>query len=460
MNNYGKVTIMMFVAILFLMNGVKAQNPIIQTNYTADPAPVVINNTLFLYVGQDEDSTANDSPGSYLMRCYRLYTTTDMVNWTDCGAPLRTSYFEWSAGDASAAECIERNGKYYWYVSTLNKYSPGVSVGVAVADSPYGPFEDALGHALVTNDMTKFADHAWDDLDPTVFIDDNGQAYLFWGNGACYWAKLNKDMISIDGEIHALDVFDKSAFGASFTEAPWVYKRNGKYYLIYASGFPESIHYTISSSPKGPWRHKGEILPFDKNSATIHPGIVDYKGNSYFFYHNAALPGGHDKRRSVCVEQFEYNEDGTIPTMVATEGIVQGVEKLNPYIKTEAETIAWAEGVKTAECKDVGVYVTSVHNGDYIKVRDVDFGEKGAEGFTASVASRYYGGTIELRIGGVEGELIGELNVPYTGEWYNWQLEYTEVENVKGVHDLYFVFMGGEPYELLTFDYWVFSEAE
>ena len=139
-----------------------AQNPIVQTHYTADPAPVVYNDTLFLYVGCDEE----DAPrNAYLMREYRLYTTTDMVNWTDHGAVLRTSAFSWSAGDASAAQCIERDGKYYFYISSQNKVKPGSSIGVAVADSPYGPFRDALGHGLVTNDMTTYAKHSWDDLD-------------------------------------------------------------------------------------------------------------------------------------------------------------------------------------------------------------------------------------------------------------------------------------------------------
>ena len=339
----------------------------------------------------------------------------------------------------------------------MNRFSPGVSVGVATADSPYGPFKDTLGKALITNNMTTAASHSWDDLDPSVFVDDNGQGYLYWGNGACYWAKLNKDMVSIDGEIHALNVSDKSAFAVGFTEAPWIYKRNGLYYLIYASGFPESIHYSTANSPEGPWVYKGVVMPLEKGSNTNHPGMIDYKGNSYFFYHNDALPGGHSYCRSVAVEQFEYNEDGTIPAMTMTEGIAKGVATLNPFVRTEAETIAWSEGVTSAEDPTTGVYITSIHHGDYIKVRDVDFGNTGAQKFTAMVASRYHGGTIELRLGGIDGQLIGKLNVPYTGEWDAWQLHSTSVEKTTGVHDLYFVFKGKEPHELFNFDYWKFD---
>ncbi len=225
---------------------ITAQNPLIQTIYTADPAPIVFGDTLFLYVGHDEDDAHKDPHGGYLMREYRLFTTTDMVNWTDHGAPLKIGQISWSTNDASAAQLIERNGKYYWYFSTGNKNDQGVAVGVAVSDSHYGPFKDAIGKALITNSMTTYAPHFWDNLDPTVFIDDDGQAYLFWGNAACYWVKLNKDMISIDGEIHALDIKDKTAFAGTYTEAPWVYKRNKQYYIIYAAEFPENISYSTS----------------------------------------------------------------------------------------------------------------------------------------------------------------------------------------------------------------------
>ena len=241
---------------------------------------MVYKDTLFLYVGCDE----KDAPrNSYLMREYRLYTTTDMVNWTDRGAALRTSAFAWSAGDASAAQCIARNGKFYWYVSSQNRQNPGSSIGVAVADSPYGPFRDALGRGLVTNDMTTYARHSWDDLDPTVFVDHDGQAWLYWGNGVCYRARLNADMVSLAGEIEAIDRLDSTSFSGGFTEAPWLYERGGRYYLVYASGFPESIHYSMSRTAGGKWEAQGVVMPRERGSNTNHPAIVDYKGRSYFF---------------------------------------------------------------------------------------------------------------------------------------------------------------------------------
>lgn len=433
----------------------QAQNPIIQTIYTADPAPLVYNDTLFLYVGHDE----KDAPtNGYLMRDYQLFSTTDMVNWTAHRTPLRTSDLNWSAGDANAAQCIERNGKFYWYISSMNKFSPGIAIGVVSSDSPYGPFKDIQEKVLVTNDMTLHAKHAWDDLDPTVFIDDDGQAYMYWGNGACYWAKLKNDMVSLDGTITALDPKNKSMFGSGFTEAPWVYKRNNLYYMIYASGFPESLHYTVSMNPTGPWEYKGCIMPLERGSNTNHPGVIDYKGNSYFFYHNDALTQGHSYCRSVCVEQFTYNKDGSIPQIkMSDEGIKKGVSTLNPYKRTEAETMAWSEGISIDENEKNGVYVTSIHNGDYIKIRDVNFGNIGASRFFASVSSRYHGGNIEIRLDDLTGDLIGTLYAPYTGEWDNWIVIDTKIKKTQGIHNVYFVFNGKEPHALFNFDYWQFQ---
>lgn len=164
-----------------------AQNPIIQTNYTADPAPMVYNDKVYLYTTHDEDNST-----WFTMNDWRLYTTSDMVNWTDHGAVLSYTDFSWAKGDAWAPQCIERDGKFYMYVPMISNINNRGAIGVAVADSPYGPFYDPLGKPLVQSE--------WGDIDPTVFIDDDGQAYLYWGNPNLYYVKLNEDMISCDGE--------------------------------------------------------------------------------------------------------------------------------------------------------------------------------------------------------------------------------------------------------------------
>ena len=297
-----------------------AQNPIITDMFTADPAPLVYNDTVFLYTGHD---TASVNATNYKMPDWYVFSSTDMVNWTSHGACLSPNTFSWATGDAYAAQCIYRNGKFYWYVSTFHKNDEnsegGAAIGVAVSDRPTGPFKDAIGKALIVNEMTTDMKHGWDDIDPTVFIDDNGQAYLFWGNGSCKWIKLKVNMIEPDGPIHTF-------IPKNYIEGPWVYKRNGLYYLVYASSGtnPEMIEYCTAQSPEGPWTYKGIIAENAPNSFTIHPGIIDYKGNTYFFYHNGSLPTGGSYRRSVCIDYMYYNPDGTIKKVIqTTEGVKQ-----------------------------------------------------------------------------------------------------------------------------------------
>ncbi|HTK18543.1 MAG TPA: glycoside hydrolase family 43 protein, partial [Mucilaginibacter sp.] len=243
---------------------------------------------------------------------------TDMINWTEHPSPMNVKAFKWAKDDAWASQVIERNGKFYWYVAVEHATIPGKSIGVAVSDSPTGPFTDARGSALVTNDMTKAVTHSWDDIDPTVIIDDDGQAYLFWGNGICYYAKLKKNMTKLDGPINTINL-------PHFTEAPWVHKRNGWYYLFYAYEFPEKTAYAMSRSIKGPWVYKGIINELAGNSNTKHQAIIDFKGKSYFIYHNGALAADAGSfHRSVCIDYLYYNKDGTIKRVIMTS---EGVKK-------------------------------------------------------------------------------------------------------------------------------------
>jgi beta-xylosidase len=295
-----------------------AQNPIIRHVFTADPAPIVFNDTVFLYTSHD---TAATTATNYKMPDWRLFSSTDMVTWKDHGALLSPGTFSWATGDAYAAQCIYRDGKFYWYVSTFHKADDrskgGAAIGVAVSDRPTGPFKDAIGKALIVNEMTTDQKHAWDDIDPTVMIDDNEQAYMFWGNGSCRWVKLKRNMIELEDSIH---VFKPK----NYIEGPWVYKRNNLYYLVYASAGtkPEMIEYCTATNIEGPWEYRGIIQENVPNSFTTHPGILDYKGKSYFFYHNGVLPTGGSYRRSICIDYMYYNADGTIQKIIQTkEGV-------------------------------------------------------------------------------------------------------------------------------------------
>ncbi|WP_295800131.1 glycoside hydrolase family 43 protein [uncultured Microbulbifer sp.] len=291
----------------------QAANPAITEVLTADPAAMVYDDTVYLYTGHDE---AKDNKGFYEMHKWLVFSSTDMVNWKNEGSPLAVKNFKWARGDAWASHVVEKDGKFYFYTTVRHDESkPGFAIGVAVSDSPTGPFKDALGKALVSNDMTTDTEIDWDDLDPAVFIDDNGQAYLFWGNSKPRWAKLKDNMIELDGPIHSLDL-------PNFTEALYAHKHGDYYYLTYAMGFPEKIGYAMSKSIEGPWEYKGILNELAGNSNTNHQSIIDYKGRSFFIYHNGGTPEGGSFRRSVCIDDLHYNEDGTIKRVVMTsEGV-------------------------------------------------------------------------------------------------------------------------------------------
>ena len=205
-----------------------------------------------------------------------------------------------------------------------------------------------------------------------------------------------------------------------FEEGPWVYRRNGLYYLVFAAKCcSEFIAYSTAPSPTGPWTYRGTVMPAQGGSFTNHPGVVDFNGGSYFFYHNGALPGGGGFTRSVAVEKFSYNADGTFPTINMTTTGAPQIAVLDPYIRQEAETIASESGVETGTSAEGGMNVSSISNGDWIKVKGVGFGP-GAKSFSARVASAAAGGRIELHLDGAGGALVGTCQVPGTGGWQTW----------------------------------------
>lgn len=466
MKNNAFIISLIFTILLILPFTGNAQNPIIQTKFTADPAPMVYNDTVYLYAGHDED----DAIG-FKMLNWMLYTSTDMVNWTEHGTiagvkePFKT--FAWADGHSAwAPQCIARNGKFYFYCPTI--YLGKMAIGVAVSTSPYGPFSDAIGKPLISRSNPS-------DYDPSVFIDDDGQAYLYWGgNGPCFFAKLNNDMISISGDIQVASIdFTGTPPEASYTEGPWLWKKNNHYYLGWASRCcPEGIGYAMSDSPTGPWKCKGTIMDPDERSSGNHPGVIEYKGNSYVFGFNYAIlkqtMSKKYERRSICVEKMTYNTDGSIIKLPwwTTKGVSQ-LSNLNPFKRTEAETMAFSEGVKTDMVtewerneswnrgKKIGdrLFVTSIHNGDFVKVQGVDF-LKGASTVDVCVAS-LRGGKIEIHADKIDGPLLGIINVTTSAEGDNWKTISSPVKNIKGVHDLFFVFKGEK--DLFNFDWWKFN---
>lgn len=453
-----------------------AQNPIAQTCFSTDPAPMVSGDRLYVFTGHDEDNA-----DFFWMNEWRLFSTNDMVNWQDHGCPLTQCDFAWADDRAWAPQCIERNGKFYLYIPVHSKISGGMAIGVAVSDKVEGPYKDALGKPL-------YEDGKWDHIDPTVWIDDDGQAYIAWGNPKYYSAKLSEDMIHITSELKC-DTEVGLAGGADpstikrYVEGPWLHKQRtltkdeikkmglskkdlaksawGKFFLIYASGgVPEGISYSEGPTAQGPWTYVGEIMPQtnETNSFTNHSGIVEYKGHNYFFYHTGWLPKGGGFARSACVEEFQWQKDGRIPQIKPTREGVAPIATLNPYTTVEAETMANSMGIKSEwNNKQKRVWVSDIQNGDWMNLREVDFAQNTAKNMKAikvTAASALQGGIIEVRLDSIQGEKIADVKITPTGGWEEWEEFTAPIKVPANKRDLFFVFKGTKGNKLFNFDKW------
>lgn len=443
--------------------GLSAQNPIISTIFTPDPAPFVYGDKVYLFADHDEDGRNRD----FNMKDWLLFSTEDMVNWTYEGTQVTTATFPWARQGqrAWASQGVERNGKWYWYVC-CNKAGGGDVLAVATADSPTGPWRDAIGGPLC---------EGFGFIDPTVFIDDDGRAYLFWGNKGLWYGELNDDMISFkNGYQEVPGYHDPKCFGelqskmnwahgreemmTQYEEGPWLMKRNGTYYLSYpAGGVPEHMAYSTAPTINGPWTYRGRIMD-EASSFTIHGGNIEFKGRNFMFYHTGDLPGGGGYNRSAAVEEFQWNADGTFPFIPQTrEGVKTPIKNLDPYKRVEAETQAQASGLKVDHRAGTDHFVTDIHDGDWIRVRSVDFKDCGQKGVVVVVGEQKGSGTIEFHVDNMEGKPfctvpVNTDNAGFRTAAFTYQID----TKVKGVHDVYIVFRCDTPTPF-TFDWWQFN---
>ncbi len=279
-----------------------ANNPFITHIYTADPsAHVWDDGRLYVYASHD----INPPRGCDFMDRYHVFSTDDMINWTDHGEILNSAQVPWGRREGGymwAPDCAYRNGTYYFYFPHPSETVTGPSWKIGIATSKY-PAKDFK--------VQGYIEGAPSFIDPCVFVDDDGQVYVYnGGSGVCMGGKLKDNMVELDGEMKPMEGLE------DFHEATWVHKRNGLYYLSYGDNHMENgkqfnrLNYATSTSPLGPWEYRGVYLePTDCD--TSHGSIVEYKGQWYAFYHNCSQ-SGQGNLRSVCVDKLYYNEDGTI----------------------------------------------------------------------------------------------------------------------------------------------------
>ncbi|MBO4437120.1 MAG: glycoside hydrolase family 43 protein [Fibrobacter sp.] len=296
-----------------------AANPLTTDFYSADAAALVYHDSLFIFTGHDEQGPQGNNNKAFVMNDWHVMVTDDMENYHDYGAVLSVKTFKWANASAFAGHCEYRNGKFYWYVAVHHgsiKQDEGFAIGVAVADHPSGPWTDALGHALVTDNTQN--DVALN-IDPAIFYDGD-DIWMYWGSwNAGRRVKLKENMIELASTPEDIKIKD-------FFEAPWMHKYRGNYYFSYASGYPSTTNYSMATSLNGPWTQMGVLNDKLDNSETNHQAIFKYLGHWYFMYHGANSPGGWTYRRSVNIDYLYYNEDAIIQKIKRTS---TGVDKVN-----------------------------------------------------------------------------------------------------------------------------------
>lgn len=288
----------------FTYNG----NPLVRHIYTADPSARVFNNRMYVYTSHDEDTA--DANQHFYMINWHVFSSDNLKDWIDHGAVFSLDDISWADKQAWAPDCIERNGKYYFYYPVEQ-----TMIGVAVSDSPTGPFNDPLDKPLINN-LNDTLVVGREPIDPAIFIDYDGQAYMYFGCRDARVVKLKDNMIELDGEIEPVVIKgneeDTENNGGFYGEAPWVFNREGKYYFVYSNGWaPQStIIYAMGNSPMGPFEYIGEVMSPVK-AGTSHCSIVEFNNKWYIFYHNNSL-SDNGKRRSVCFDEINFAPDDKI----------------------------------------------------------------------------------------------------------------------------------------------------
>lgn len=434
------------------MTGARAANPIITTAFSADPSGHVFGDRLYLYASHDRVDAQQ-----YDMNDYHVYSTDDAQNWQDHGVALSLPQIPWAKAHLWAPDCGFKNGMYYLYfpADTTGKYT--FAVGVATSRSPTGPF---VAEPLPIPGVGG--------IDPSVFTDDDGQSYLLWAAGAPTICKLTPDMKSLDGAPVKIKGCD------SFFEGPWLFKRQGLYYLTYPAfqpggsgrgGHGQNYDYAVSSTPLGPYTYKGTFTKSGPGAGNIHGSQVEWGDTWYCFYHDCALSQGDRKsgfKRSVRLDEMHFNADGTIAPLAWTTTGPPQRKPLNPFVRCEAETLCQTDGplgphaVSTEACVEGGVDLGSLNEGDWARYAGVDFG-KGASTFQARGASPLTGGSLEMHLDRLDGPLVGACPIPNTGGWQMWTTIGGAVHGAAGLHDLYLVMRGPGSGGLFNIDWFQFT---
>jgi hypothetical protein len=403
------------VVILSIATVLYAQNPIIRTQYSADPSARVFGDKIYLFPSHDILATEGKGRvGWFCMEDYHVFSSANLTDWTDHGVIVQQNKVPWVKPNSYsmwAPDCIERNGKYYFYFPTSPKdtvtYGRGFTIGVAIGDKPEGPyFPESTPIKGVRG------------IDPNVFIDKNGQAYLYWAAGNIFGAKLKENMLELASD----PVIFKELPTKGLKEGPYLFERNGIYYLTFphVENKIERLEYATSNNPLGPFKWAGVIMDESPTGCwTVHQSIIEFKNQWYLFYHDRDYSPNFDKARSVRVDSLFFNPDGTIQKVIPTlRGV--GVTKATKEVQIDRYSKKSDEGVSinfldTADRFKGWKTIFNSPN-SWIQYNRVDFEKKPLKNMYARIISET-GGTLQVQTSNINGPVIAEIKVPKSTDW-------------------------------------------
>jgi hypothetical protein len=376
------------------------------------------------------------------MEDYHVFSSENLTQWTDHGVIVTQSKVPWvdsTSYSMWAPDCIERNGKYYFYFPANKKPDGetrrrGFGIGVAVADKPEGPYISQSEPIAGING-----------IDPNILIDKDGQAYIYWSLGNIFVAKLKENMLELDSEPQIIANLPEKGL----KEGPWVFERNGIYYLTFphVENKIERLEYAMGDSPMGPFKMTGVIMDESPmNCWTNHQSFIEKDGQWFLFYHQNAYSPKFDKNRSVCIDSLSFNTDGTIQKVIPTlrgVGLTNATEK----IQIDRHTVA-SDGVNIEFNDTLNTFAgwKSVFekNGSWIQYNSVDFGKKLKK--VQVNAKSENGCNLEIHLGKADGPLVSEVTIPKNSMM---QVIDTKISKIKpGVHNLVVVLKDENPVEI------------
>ena len=401
------------LSVVAASDDVSAQNPIITNQFTADPSARVFEGRVYLYPSHDIPAgEGRGRAGWFCMEDYHVFSSANLVDWTDHGVIVRQDSVPWVNAHAFAMwapDCISRNGRYYFYFpapATDTTLGRGFSIGLALSDRPEGPFvpqHDPLRKVR--------------GIDPNPFIDSDGQAYLYWAARNFYVAKLAQNMREIESEPQVIQGLPEKGL----KEGPYMFRRNGKYYLTYphVQDKSERLEYAMGDSPMGPFKVTGVIMDESPECWTNHQSIIEFSNQWYLFYHHNDLSPQFDKNRSARIDSLFFNDDGTIRKVVPTlRGV--GVTDASRSIQLDRYSLMSERGASVAFLDSLRTFdgwkTTLNAARAWIQYNTVDFGGNRFTSVHVRASSKT-GGMLQLRLDGPDGPVFARVAVPRSHEW-------------------------------------------